>query len=315
MVIHRDGRLLTLKEVFQSLNLTAYDLSIDHLDMHAHKDAFHRFDRFNAKYNPIGETRLREIFLKTDNLIKGSYLAELTKQVFDDLEASKYQLAEYRLSIYGRSADEWDKLAAWVLGNKLASPSVRWMIQFPRLYHIYRSSGAVDTFQTYLVNMFKRLFEVTIDPSSNLQLYHLTTLISGFDTVDDESRPEMRIDAKSSTKPVSTPDTWDKPINPPYSYYLYYIWANLAVLNQLRAMRSLPPLAFRPHSGEAGDPEHLASAFLTAQGKSSQVLFFDTQIPFFMIRHQSRSATEKSTCLAVLVLSGPDTHQHVTSVK
>ena len=79
IVIFRDGKHLTLEEVFQSLNLTAYDLSIDTLDMHAHQDSFHRFDKFNLKYNPIGESRLREIFLKTDNFIEGRYLAELTK--------------------------------------------------------------------------------------------------------------------------------------------------------------------------------------------------------------------------------------------
>ena len=65
--------------MFASLGLSAYDLSIDTLDMHAHQDSFHRFDKFNLKYNPIGESRLREIFLKTDNLIQGRYLAELTK--------------------------------------------------------------------------------------------------------------------------------------------------------------------------------------------------------------------------------------------
>lgn len=79
VVIFRDGAELTLAQVFQSLNLTAYDLSIDTLDMHAHQDSFHRFDKFNLKYNPIGESRLREIFLKTDNFIQGRYLAEITK--------------------------------------------------------------------------------------------------------------------------------------------------------------------------------------------------------------------------------------------
>jgi AMP deaminase len=79
VVIFRDGVASTLSEVFQSLGLTAYDLSIDTLDMHAHNDSFHRFDKFNLKYNPIGESRLREIFLKTDNYINGRYLAELTK--------------------------------------------------------------------------------------------------------------------------------------------------------------------------------------------------------------------------------------------
>jgi AMP deaminase len=35
VVLYRDGKHLTLEEVFQSINLTAYDLSIDTLDMHA----------------------------------------------------------------------------------------------------------------------------------------------------------------------------------------------------------------------------------------------------------------------------------------
>jgi AMP deaminase len=93
VVINRDGKSLTLSQVFNSLNLTPYDLSIDTLDMHAHRDGFHRFDNFNLKYNPIGESRLREIFLKTDNYIQGRYLAELTKEVISDLEQGKYQVS------------------------------------------------------------------------------------------------------------------------------------------------------------------------------------------------------------------------------
>ena len=90
-----------------------------------------RFDKFNLKYNPFGQSRLREIFIKQaralgvpraagrpascqggwsgrvgsagpraqrcccaalqDNLIHGRFLAELTREVFADLEASKYQ--------------------------------------------------------------------------------------------------------------------------------------------------------------------------------------------------------------------------------
>jgi AMP deaminase len=72
--LYRDEKYLTLSQVFTSLKLTAYDLSIDTLDMHAHKDSFHRFDKFNLKYNPMGESRLREIFLKTDNYINGTFV-------------------------------------------------------------------------------------------------------------------------------------------------------------------------------------------------------------------------------------------------
>jgi len=99
VVIFRDGTYLTLKEVFESLDLTGqgnfiavlifillyrewwylidiclhrYDLNVDLLDVHADKSTFHRFDKFNLKYNPCGQSRLREIFLKQDNLIQGT---------------------------------------------------------------------------------------------------------------------------------------------------------------------------------------------------------------------------------------------------
>lgn len=47
---------------------------MDLLDVHADKSTFHRFDKFNLKYNPCGQSRLREIFLKQDNLIQGTVL-------------------------------------------------------------------------------------------------------------------------------------------------------------------------------------------------------------------------------------------------
>jgi AMP deaminase len=109
VVIFRDGKYMTLNEVFESLDLTVYvlcsidilfdwvymlcfyqyphceewfwysilnlhvryDLNVDLLDVHADKSTFHRFDKFNLKYNPCGQSRLREIFLKQENLIQG----------------------------------------------------------------------------------------------------------------------------------------------------------------------------------------------------------------------------------------------------
>jgi AMP deaminase len=41
----RDGKWLTLKEVFESLRMTGYDLNVDTLDMHADKNTFHRWGR------------------------------------------------------------------------------------------------------------------------------------------------------------------------------------------------------------------------------------------------------------------------------
>ena len=49
--------------------------------------------------------------------------------MLSDLEASKYQHAEYRISIYGRKRVEWDILAAWICQNQLYSDNVVWLIQ------------------------------------------------------------------------------------------------------------------------------------------------------------------------------------------
>ena len=267
VVLFRDGQHLTLKEVFESINLTAYDLSIDTLDMHAHTDSFHRFDKFNLKYNPVGESRLRTIFLKTDNLIQGRYLAELTKEVMQDLESSKYQMVEWRISIYGRSLDEWDKLAAWVVDNKLYSPNVRWLIQVPRLYDVYKNAGQMESYEQVIINVFRPLFEVTADPSSHPKLHVFLQRVIGFDSVDDESKVERRIYRK-----FPLPKQWNTHQNPPYSYWIYYLFANIASLNVWRKQRGFNTFLLRPHCGEAGDTDHLAAAVLCCHSISHGLL-------------------------------------------
>ncbi|KAJ3103011.1 AMP deaminase [Phlyctochytrium planicorne] len=266
-VIFRDGKHLTLEQVFQSLNLTAYDLSIDTLDMHAHKDSFHRFDKFNLKYNPVGESRLREIFLKTDNFVKGRYLADLTKEVTSDLEASKYQMAEYRVSIYGRSKSEWDKLADWVINNKLFSHNVRWLIQVPRLYNVYKEQKIIENFEDVLKNIFEPIFEVTKDPTSHPNLHVFLQRVVGFDSVDDESKPERR-----THKKFPSPKDWNLSANPPYTYYLYFMYTNICTLNGWRKERGFNTFVLRPHAGEAGDTDHLTAAFLTSHSINHGIL-------------------------------------------
>ena len=287
VVLCRDGEPMTLHQVFQLLGLTAYDLSIDTLDMHAHMDSFHRFDRFNLKYNPIGESKLREIFLKTDNYIRGRYLAEITREVTHDLEQNKYQMCEYRISIYGRNPHEWDKLAAWVVDHHLFSPNVRWLIQVPRLYDVYKANGNVQNFEELLDNVFRPLFEVTSDPASHPKLHIMLQRVVGFDIVDDESKPERRF-----LRQFPPPKEWNFAVSPPYSYWLYYMYANLATLNQWRRIRCFNTLVLRPHAGEAGDPDHLAAAYLTSQSISHgillrkvpvlQYLYYLKQIPLAM---------------------------------
>ncbi|KAJ3676347.1 hypothetical protein LUZ60_003759 [Juncus effusus] len=263
VVIFRDGTYMTLKEVFESLDLTGYDLNVDLLDVHADKSTFHRFDKFNLKYNPCGQSRLREIFLKQDNLIQGRFLAELTKQVFSDLSQSKYQMAEYRISVYGRKQSEWDQLASWIVNNELYSENVVWLIQIPRLYNIYKEMGTATSFQNLLDNIFLPLFEVTINPDSHPHLHLFLKQVVGLDLVDDESKPERR-----PTKHMPTPSQWTNVFNPAFSYYAYYCYANLHTLNKLRESKGMTTIKFRPHAGEAGDIDHLAATFLLANNIS-----------------------------------------------
>lgn len=130
-------------------------------------------------------------------------------EVFEDLHTTKYQMAEYRISIYGRSRGEWDKLAKWVIGNKLFSDNVRWLIQIPRLYEVFKAGGTVQSFGdviqskqtsatgrvtlTTALDVFEPLFEVTRDPRTHPELHVFLQRVVGFDSVDDESKVERRL--------------------------------------------------------------------------------------------------------------------------
>uniref|UniRef100_A0A8K9V923 AMP deaminase n=1 Tax=Oncorhynchus mykiss TaxID=8022 RepID=A0A8K9V923_ONCMY len=268
-IVHMEhGRGQTLMEVFENMNLTAFDLSVDTLDMHADRNTFHRFDKFNAKYNPIGESILREIFIKTDNHIEGKYFGHMIKEVMADLEESKYQNVELRLSIYGRSRDEWDKLAQWAVKHQVYSDNVRWLIQVPRLFDVYRTKKQLANFQEMMENIFMPLFEVTINPRSHPELHLFLQHVVGFDSVDDESKPEHHIFNMDSPLPAD----WTEEDNPPYSYYLYYTYANMTVLNHLRRRRGFHTLVLRPHCGEAGPVHHLVSGFILSENISHGLL-------------------------------------------
>ncbi|XP_053173169.1 AMP deaminase 2 [Scomber japonicus] len=268
-IVHVErGKGQTLMEVFETMNLTAFDLSVDTLDMHADRNTFHRFDKFNAKYNPIGESILREIFIKTDNHIEGKYFGHIIKEVMADLEESKYQNVELRLSIYGRSRDEWDKLAKWAVKHQVYSNNVRWLVQVPRLFDVYHTKKQLSNFQEMLENIFMPLFEVTVNPSSHRELHLFLQHVVGFDSVDDESKPEQHIFNLDSPLPVN----WTEEDNPPYSYYLYYMYANMTVLNHLRRQRGFHTLVLRPHCGEAGPIHHLVSGFMLSENISHGLL-------------------------------------------
>ncbi|MFT7802763.1 AMP deaminase 3-like [Arapaima gigas] len=288
VVLEKEGKKMTLKEVFTKLKMDPYDLTVDSLDVHAGRQTFHRFDKFNSKYNPVGASELREIFLKADNYIKGEYFATLIKEVAYDLQESKYQFAEPRLSIYGRSISEWNSLSEWFIQQRMHSPNMRWIIQVPRIYDIFRAKNIIPNFAKLLENIFLPLFMATVNPQKHKELHVFLKYVTGFDSVDDESKHSNHAFSYNSPKP----ENWTVEDNPPYSYYLYHMYANIMVLNNLRKERGLNTFQFRPHCGEAGSITHLASAFLTADNishglklKESPVLeylYYLAQVPIAM---------------------------------
>lgn len=64
--------------------------------------------------------------------------------------------------------------------------------------------------------------------------------VVGFDCVDDESKPERR-----PTKSMPKPRDWNNKYNAAYSYYIYYLYANLFTLNSFRQSRGLNTFTFR----------------------------------------------------------------------
>ena len=201
--------------------------------------------------------------MKVNNFIEGEYLAEITKEVFDQYAQCKYIFSELRISIYGRNAKEWNQLATWFDKFGLYHHQVRWLIQIPRLYEVYRKANMIENFQQMIDNIFQPLFEVTINPDADPALYKFLLQVVGFDSVDDESVYEKSATSTSFSTP---PEQWTQVENPHYCYWAYYIWANIYNLNHLRKIRGLNSFAFRPHAGEAGSSEHLMAAYLLADG-------------------------------------------------
>lgn len=54
--------------------------------------------------------------------------------------------------------------------------------------------------------------------------------VTGFDSVDDESKHSDHMFSYKSPRP----EAWTADDNPPYTYYLFYMYANIMVLNNLR---------------------------------------------------------------------------------
>lgn len=270
--VHENGK--TLSHVFKEAGLDQDHLTIDAFNVLADYSVYQRFDNFNSKYSPFRLADMRRIFLKTTNNMGGRYFAELLKVVLNRHENSKGHNAacEMRLSIYGMERHEWYDLARWMLREwehtdfpgPVLSPANRWLIQVPRLWRIYSTKPvppdqAQRTFKEMIENLFVPMFEATVYPEKHPEVAECLKHIVGIDSVDDEGALE------DGTCVGKRPHEWTSSKNPSYWWQLYFMWANIEVLNILRKARGLNTFALRPHAGETGDPMHLATTYILCQ--------------------------------------------------
>ena len=104
----------------------------------------------------------------------------------------------------------------------------------------------MGNFQEMLQNIFGPVMDATLNPQKHPELSRFLENVVGFDSVDDESKAETF----NFTAETATPDKYQSNENPPYSYYLWYMYANICVINQVRRERGLNVFALRPHCGE-----------------------------------------------------------------
>jgi len=225
------------------------------------KKTFHRYDLFNSKYNPFGNSLLQTVFLDHINDIDGRYLGELVQDVMSIRSRNPNHLYEVSVNIYGRSKNEWENFAIWVVNHGLLNSQFRWIGCINLDFTTILKNQDVVNFEEYLRNIFEPLFEVLNDPASYPNLSKLMPFISGFSTSIYEKSTD-------NIKQHPNPTDWTSEENPPYYYFLFYLWANNNSLNAYRERLGLSTLLFRPISGFTGGTDELAVAFLVADSVS-----------------------------------------------
>jgi len=256
------SRNVTLLQLFQKLGLDPDHLTLNQLGTRGGGETFRRFDLWIHKCEPFRQQVLKDLYLGTFyNSIDGRYLARLLHEfTFNMLDKNPSLRVELRVSVCGGKDDD-ARVARWATSLKLTGhPSNRWMIQVPRIYPKMYATGAVHSFGEFLSNIFKPLFEVTKDPSTDWALHEFLQDVSGFDCVGDEHLPET-----TAIESLPKPEEWTTADQPPYAYYMYYLNANIQSLNNFRLLTGRNIFDFRPHCGETGDVLHLAVGYLTAK--------------------------------------------------
>ena len=113
--------------------------------------------------------------------------------------------------MYGKDEGEWERLAKYMKVNDLHSSNNKWIVQCPRIYNRL-TPRVVKSFAEILTNFWAPLFKATllseeeraVDP-----LAQFLAVLSGFDSVDDESHSDLPLSSMSA-------DKWTSSDNPSY---------------------------------------------------------------------------------------------------
>lgn len=272
----------TLAQAFSVLGLEGADLSVQGLK--------NTDERSAETFNLFGSELLQEIFLEPDYRTD-KVAARLTRKLLDDLdecgECGRVVKNELHIPLYGIASNDIQTVGKWVNDNNLYSENSRWVVQIPRSFQAIKKSGKFKTFGDYVESIFRPIFEVSNNPSSSPALHQFLLSVCSFDSIGDEQSENLQ-----TVRSKSAPDLWTD--DPRYNHQLYFIYANLFAVNQLREAKQLNTFSFRPHCGETGSVAHLAAGFLLADGivhglnmhRSAggvqQYLYYLTQIPMTM---------------------------------
>ena len=99
------------------------------------------------------------------------------------------------------------QLAQWTEQFQLFSKTNRYLIQVPRVYAMLKAQGTVKTLAEMMDHVFAPVMHASLYPEENEALSKFLLHVSGFDSVDDESKLEVHFTERSA-------EEWNSADNP-----------------------------------------------------------------------------------------------------
>ncbi|KAH8050382.1 adenosine-phosphate deaminase [Aureococcus anophagefferens] len=224
------------------------------LNVQASYRMFGNFKNFNAAFTPLGSRELKSLFMGYEAL-EGEYLAAMVRECAGVAHegAGVPRAALLHLRPQAERVEDLRDMGAPLAGRRDA----RRLDRDPAAARLpgLAPHGRGDVVRRHAPQLLGPLFEAALSDEDD-DVKWLLDKIRVIDTVDDES-----IEDHPDLAGLCGADDWTSEKNPPSGYYAYYMHENVARLNALLRARKLrsSPLTFKPHAGEAGPADHLAT--------------------------------------------------------